>query len=186
MLNKIKTLVVVLVCMIVCGLVSTVVKTVGLDSKEAEIVEVKSEIAAVEAEEEAIVERLEAGCEAEEIEAVVKVIDMSSYYRFVYGMSIDYAASEGIKDGSIVYCINHTGNGSYCVVRYNSENNMVEFKTIEDLEEELSSDKFLVIQLSIFIIFMGALSIATIFFIIDSKKDMADFEAYLKSKNTIE
>lgn len=182
MLNKIKTLVVVLVCMIVCGLVSTVVKTVDVASKEAVVAETVAAVEAVEAEEAYIVERLEAGYEADDIIAEVPVIDLSSMYMFLYGMSIDYAASEGIKDGSIVYCINHTGNGSYCVVRYNSENNMVEFKTIEDLEEELSSDKFLVIQLSIFIIFMGALSIATIFFIIDSKKDMADFEAHLASR----
>lgn len=182
MLNKIKTLVVVLVCMIVCGSIAAVVETIDVASKEAVVAETVEAVAAVDEEEAYIVERLEAGYEADDIIAEVPVIDLSSMYMMLYGMSVDYAISEGIKDGSIVYCINHTGNGSYCVVRYNSENNMVEFKTIEDLEEELSSDKFLVIQLSIFIIFMGALSIATIFFIIDSKKDMADFEAHLASR----
>lgn len=184
MLNKIKTLVVVLVCMIVCGSIAAVVETVDVASKEAVVAEVKAEIAAVDEEEAYIVERLAVGYEADDIVASVKIVDLSSLYRFLYGMSIDYAVSEGIEDGSIVYCINHAGNSDYCMARYNTENNLVDFLTVEDLEEEVSSDKFLIIQLAIFTISMGIMAIMVLFTIIDNKAEEAEFEAYLAKKET--
>lgn len=169
MLNKIKMMVVVLVSLIVVGLISATVNTVDVASKEAEIARVEAKIAAVESEEAEIKTELADGYEAEEIKASVKIVDLSSLYRFLYGMSIDYAVSEGIEDGSIVYCINHAGNSDFCRVVYDTEDNVVEFDTIEELKADVNTAKCDIVQISIAIITIAFLVSFILLSIIDDK-----------------
>ena len=168
-MKKLKALVVVLVSLIVAGLIATTVSTVDVASKEAVAAETVEAVAAVEAEEAYIKERLEAGYEAEEIEATIEIVDLSSLYRFLYGMSVDYAISEGIKDGDIVYCINHAGNSDFCRVVYDTENNIVKFDTIEELKADINTAKFDIVQISIGIIAVAFLISFILLSIIDDK-----------------
>lgn len=169
MLNKIKMMVVVLVSLIVVGLISATVNTVDVASKEAVVAETVEAVAAVEAEEAEIKAKLADGYEAEEIEATIEIVDLSSLYRFLYGMSVDYAVSEGIEDGSIVYCINHAGNSDFCRVVYDTENNTVEFVTIEELKADINTAKFDIVQISIAIITIAFLISFVLLSIIDDK-----------------
>lgn len=169
MLNKIKMMVVVLVCMVVVGSIASTVAAVDIASKEAAVAEVKAEIAKVDEEEAEIVEKLEAGYESDDIEASVKIVDLSSLYAFLYGMSVDYAVSEGIKDGDIVYCINHAGNSDFCRVVYDTEDNIVDFVTIEELKADINTAKFDIVQISIGIIAVAFLISFVLLSIIDDK-----------------
>lgn len=169
MKKGLKALVVVLVSLIVAGLIATTVSTVDVASKEAVVVETVEAVAAVEAEEAEIKAELADGYEADEVEAAVEIVDLSSLYRFLYGMSVDYAVSEGIEDGSIVYCINHAGNSDFCRVVYDTEDNIVDFVTIEELKADVNTAKCDIVQISIAIITIAFLISFVLSSIIDDK-----------------
>lgn len=169
MKKGLKALVVVLVSLIVAGLIATTVSTVDVASKEAAVEETVEAVEAVEAEEAEIKAKLADGYEADEVEAAVEIVDLSSLYRFLYGMSVDYAVSEGIKDGDIVYCINHAGNSNFCRVVYDTEDNIVDFVTIEELKADINTAKFDIVQISIAIITIAFIISFVLLSIIDDK-----------------